>query len=159
MSIDGTEVATFTTPEPDADVNTISTTLVAESLAATLNGLAGYSATREQYVVYVQKDDGKDFEISIDDSRSNELATAFTNKVQTIAQLPTIAPDGYIVEVESDPSTTLDNRWLKFNTFGQGTKSLSADFSEGSWQETVKPGIKYRLDVNTMPIVIYQGST
>ena len=158
VSIDGTEVATFTTPEPDADDNTISTTLVAESLKNTLKALDGYNATREQYVVYVQKDNGKDFEISIDDSRSNELATAFTNKVQTIAQLPTIAPDGYIVEVESDPSTTLDNRWLKFTTFGQGTQSLSADFSEGSWQETVKPGIKYRLDVDTMPIVIYRAA-
>ena len=50
-----------------------------------------------------QKDNGNNFELTIDDSRSNTLANAFTNKVLSIADLPIIAPDDYIVEVESDP--------------------------------------------------------
>ena len=51
----------------------------------------------------MQKDNKSNFELTIDDSRSNALANAFTNKVQSIADLPIVAPDGYIVEVESDP--------------------------------------------------------
>ena len=45
----------------------------------------------------------------MDDSRSAALANGFTDTVQTLANLPVIAPDNYIVEVESDraqPSIT-----------------------------------------------------
>ena len=76
---------------------------------------------------------------------------AFTNTVQSLASLPVIAPNGYTVEVEN-PSTTIDNRWLKFKTFNDET------FDEGAWQETVKPGISYKLDSNTMPLVFYRAA-
>ena len=94
---------------------------------------------------------GTDFELEVDDGQSGNLANAFTNKVSGIDELPTIAPDGYTVEVESNPATTVDNRWLKFSTFGAGS------FGTGGWQETVKPGITYRLDGDTMPLVIYRA--
>ena len=152
VNIDGSEVAAFTTPDAGDNDNTISTSIVASNLQSQINGQAGYTAEVEQYVIYVTKDDGSEFELTIDDARSGTLANAFTNKVQTLANLPVIAPDGYVVEVESDPSTTIDNRWLKFNTFGNGS------FGEGAWQETVKPGINYQLDPDTMPLVIYRAA-
>ena len=113
---------------------------------------AGFTAEVNQYVIYITKDDGTDFTLSIDDNRSSELAVAFTNTVQTLGSLPIIAPNGYVVEVESDPSTTIDNRWLRFKTFDD------ADFAEGAWQETVKPGITFKLDPDTMPLVIYRAA-
>lgn len=150
VKIDGNEVATFTTPKADADQNEISTSAVAASLATQISG-NGFTASNNQYVVYVQKP-GTNFELEIDDSRSGELATSFTNKVPNLGSLPVIAPDGYVVEVESDPSTSLDNRWLKFETFEGG------DFGEGAWQETVKPGIPYQLDPTSMPLVLYRAA-
>ena len=150
--IDGTEVATFTTPDAGDNDNRISTTIVAENLQAGINSTAGYTAVVNKYVVYVTKDDGSDFELTIDDDRSGDLAVAFTNTVQSLASLPVIAPNGYTVEVESDPSTTIDNRWLKFKTFND------ENFDEGAWQETVKPGISYKLDPNTMPLVFYRAA-
>ena len=113
---------------------------------------AGFTAEVNQYVISITKDDGTDFTLSIDDNRSSELAVAFTNTVQTLGSLPVIAPNGYVVEVESDPSTTIDNRWLRFKTFDD------ADFAEGAWQETVKPGITFKLDPDTMPLVIYRAA-
>ena len=121
VKINSNDVATFTTPDAGDDNNRISTTLVATSPQAQINAIDGYTAVVEQYVVYVTKDDGGSFELSIDDDRSGDLANAFTDKVQSLAFPPIIAPDGYKVEVESDPSTTIDNRWLKFDTFGIGT--------------------------------------
>ena len=118
---------------------------MAENLQSGINSTAGYTAVVNKYVVSVTKDDGSDFELTIDDDRSGDLANAFTNTVQSLASLPVIAPNDYTVEVESDPSTTIDNRWLKFKTFNDET------FDEGAWQETVKPGISYKLDPNTMP--------
>lgn len=151
VKIDGTQVAEYTTPEASDDNNTISTSLVASSLQSQITATSGYTARVEQYVIYVTKDDGTSFELTIDDGRSGELANAFTNKVQNLGNLPVIAPDGYVVEVESDPATTTDNRWLKFSTFGSG------DFGEGAWQETVKPEISYKLDGDTMPLVFYRA--
>lgn len=152
VKIDDVQVATFTTPDAGDDDNRLSTTIVAESLQSQINGTDGYTAEVNKYVVYVTKDDGTDFELSIDDDRSGDLASAFTNKVQSLASLPIIAPNDYTVEVESDPSISIDNRWLKFQTFGEPV------FDEGAWQETVKPGITYKLDADTMPLVIYRAA-
>ena len=53
--------------------------------------------------------------MEVDDGRSNTLAKGFTNKVPDLTWLP-VAPNGYIVKIESDPSTTLDDRFFKFTT-------------------------------------------
>ena len=151
VDIDGTEVASFTTPDAGDDDNVISTSIVAENLRDQINGTDGYSATSEQYVVHVTSDNGEDFELTIDDGRSSELANAFTNQVQSLANLPVIARRDYIVEVEGDPSTTIDNQWLKFNPFDD------TDFGEGAWQETVKPGSSSSWMATPCPGLI-QGS-
>ena len=152
VTIDGAEVASFTTPSADADDNTISTTTTAEQLATQINGIAGFTAVAEKYVVHVTKDDNAAFEMAIDDSRSNTLAKAFTDSVPDLNWLPTVAPDAYVVKVESDPSITVDDRYFRFNSFG------AVPFGSGAWSETVKPGIKFLLDENTMPLVIYRES-
>ena len=90
--------------------------------------------------------------MEVDDGRSNALAKGFTNKVPDLSWLPLTAPNGYIVEIESDPSTTLDDRYLKFTTLN------GENFGDGAWSETVKPGIKYKFDSNTMPFVLYRES-
>lgn len=156
VTINDDQVATFTTPKADDDPNAISTSTVAESLRQQINNEAGYTATRVQYVIYVVKDDGTDFKLIIDDGRSGELANAFNNKVQDISKLPIIAPDDYRVEVESDPTITIDNRYLKFTT--NSTTSPYDVFGDGGWSETTAPGIKYILDEDTMPLVIYRAT-
>ena len=151
VKIDGTEVASFTTPGAADDDNTISTTLVAEDLAADINGVAGYTAVTEKYMVQVTKDDGTDFRMEID-GRSNTLAKAFTNTVPDPELVANCCSNGYVVKVEADPSSTLDDRYLKFSTFEGAT------FGSGSWSETAEARDQYRFDENTMPLVIYRQS-
>lgn len=152
VSIDGTQVATFTTPAIDDDPNEISTSTVATQLTTAINGTAGYTATRKQYVIYIEKDDNTDFELEVDDGRSNELANGFTDTVNTLAELPVIAPNDYRVTVESDPTTTLDDQYLKFRTAGTGS------FGQGAWSEDVEQGIAYQIDKDTMPIVLWRAA-
>ena len=152
VKIDGTEVASFTTPKASDDDNTISTTIVATELATQINATAGVTATQNTYVLEVVKDDGSVFTLDLDDSRSNTFARAFTDKVVSIAELPQIAPEDYIVNVAGDPSTTDDDRYYSFTT------NDGVAFGEGAWGETVKPGILYKLDSNTMPIVIRRAA-
>ena len=157
VSIDDVEIGTVTTPKADADPNVISTSAVALALGALITATTGYTAIVNQYVIHVKKDDGTDFELDIDDGRSGDLANAFTNKVQSLSKLPIIAPQDYVIEVEGDPSTTIDNRWLKFGVYS-GTVTPGT-MGEGGWQETVKPGITYKIDENTMPLVIYRAAS
>ncbi len=152
VTIDGSEVASYKTPKATATNNTISTSLVATQLASQIQSTTGLSAVANAYVVEVTKDNGANFTIELDDSRSNTFARAFTDKVGSLAELPSIAPSGYIVNVVNDPSTSVDDAYFKFTTNDGGS------FGEGGWSETVKPGIQYKLDANTMPIVIRRES-
>ena len=148
VELTGGTPAAVTTPAITDDKNEISTTKVAEQLTAAINAVSGYKATQSDYVVIVEKDDGSAFDMSIDDSRSNTLAVAFTDEISSLRELPRRCKNGYKVNFTSDPTSQEDDRWLEFNTFS-GT-----DLGEGNWTECVAPGIPYKLDANTMPYVI-----
>lgn len=152
VSIDGTEVASYTTPKASDTNNKLSTTAVANALATAISSKTGFTAVNEGYVVRVRKDDGTKFDLSVDDGRSGALGRGFTDKVTTLSELPTIAPNGFVVNVQGDPSTDIDDRWIKFTT------NDGVAFGDGSWGETIKPGIEYKIDPNTMPLVIYRSA-
>lgn len=140
-----TAVPVVTTPSASDDDNFISTSVVAEQIAANINGLSGWNATQSSYVVEVKRDDGTEFAMSMDDGRANVLARAFTEKVGAIVELPLRAPNDYLVNVESDPTTNIDDRWLVFRTRD------GSEIGDGAWAEAAAPDIQYKLDEETMP--------
>lgn len=150
LTHDGTEtiVPAFTTPAATDTPNVISTSLVAENLTTNINAINGWSATQSDYIVEVKRDDNTAFTMDMDDTRSNTLARAFTDRVTSLAELPVRAPDDYLVNVESDPSTEVDDRWLQFQTRD------GSDIGEGAWAEAPAPGIQFKLNAETMPYVI-----
>lgn len=152
LKLDGTSVGAVTTPKATDSNNKLSTSDVASQIAAKVNAVSGFNATAQGYVVKIAKNDGSAFTAELDDGRSGSLARAFTDKVTRLSELPTLAPNGYVINIQGDPSTEVDDRWLKFTTNGGG------NFGDGSWGETVKPGIQYKLDADTMPLVIYRAA-
>ena len=110
-------VPAVTTPAATDDNNQISTSSIAKSLTDNINALAGWKAVQSDYVVIVTREDDAEFRMTLDDTRSNTLGRAFTDQVTTIGELPQRASNGYKVNVSSDPSTNLDDRWLEFTTF------------------------------------------
>lgn len=140
-----TLVPVYETPSASDDDNFISTSLVAEKLAENINAIDGWNATQSDYIIEVKRDDESVFSMSMNDGRANVLARAFTDKVGTLPELPLRAPDGYIVNVESDPSTPVDDRWLAFRTRD------GSEIGDGAWAEAPAPGIEYKLDAETMP--------
>jgi hypothetical protein len=143
----------FRTPRATDTVNTLSTATVATQLANRIALEPGFSAVAFGALVFVQKLDGSPYTISIDDSRSNTLARVLKDSVASFSGLPAIAREGFYIKVQSDPSTTNDDYWVKFSA-----NNKSSQFGEGFWQETVAPGIEYKLDENTMPLVIYRAA-
>ena len=137
--------ADVTTPAATDDNNQISTTEVATRLTANINSLDGYTAVQSDYVIEVRRDDDQPFIMNLDDGRAGVLGRAFTDRVSTLAELPLRAPNDYLVNIESDPSTDVDDRWVKFTTLN------GQEIGEGQWSEAPAPGIPFKLDANTMP--------
>ncbi len=153
VNINGTEAA-VTTPVAAVVVqgsttteNRISSETIAEAIRTALAGVAGVTITRSGSVLWVQS--ANPITVRATDARANADITAITSRVQAFTELPTISPLGYQVEIAGDPSNKFDNYYVAFRPRpGIGT------FGEGTWEETVAPGLRYRIDAATMPHVL-----
>ena len=153
VTIDGTALPSFTTPKASDTNNQLSTDAVAQALATEINNLADFTATQRGSVVYVARNDNADFTIELDDSRSNVLARAIKGSVNSFSELPTTARRGFTVLVEQDANSTEDDQWVEFVP-----RDANATFGDGTWQERPAPGITFRIDRDTMPLVIYRAA-
>lgn len=152
IKLAGSDLTAVTTPKATDTNNTISTKSVATDLASRINAVSGYTATTSGAVVLVTKNDGGEFTLQIDDSRSNTLARVIRGSVTNFSTLPTSAANGFIVKVDSEPGNTQDDYWVKFTT------NDGSSFGEGTWIETVRPGEKYQINKDTMPLVIFRAA-
>jgi len=153
---------------PGTDANLINTTVAAERLKDALTSdasnvtetgtalTAGTTGNTFNFsvngpVIRIFKNDNSDFDIELGDSEGNSQTTLVKNSIQRFTDLPTVAPNGYVVEVKGDEDTNFDNYYVKFvtnNTTADGT------LEEGQWEETAKLGISKRFDYDTMPHVL-----
>lgn len=150
VNLNGTDLPVYTTPKATDTDNLLSVNRVAQELVARINAVSGFQASHVDGVIWIKKSDGSDFTLGFSDSRSNALGRSFKKSTVSFAGLPLIAPNGFILKVENSPDSTVDDYWIKFRTRD------GEAFGEGSWVETVAPGIQYKLDPNTMPLVIYR---
>ena len=144
VTIDGVTV----TDNTDGDA-TLSTDTVAADIKTGLDaGLTGFTITRNGPVLYVRKNDNSNFSIDGSDTQGDTKMTIIKDSVQRFTDLPTVSPNGYIVEVKGDDDTNFDNYYVKFVTNNGG------DFEEGQWEETVKAGIEFKFNYDTMPHIL-----
>lgn len=142
--IDGTRHANYTTGSSGA----LSTTTVSSNLETDLNTNIGadYTMTRQGSAIRIVRDDGADFEIKVVDSKAGSHLNLAKGTVQEFSDLPAVAPTGFKVKVLGDTGSDQDDFYVKFVP-----NNAAATFDEGQWEETVAPGIPYRLDPMEMP--------
>jgi len=127
----------------------LSTDTVAADLQSGLNsGLTGFTIARNGPVIHVKKNDGSDFSIDGTDTQGDTKMTIIKDSVQQFTDLPSVSPNGYVVEIKGDEDTNFDNYYVKFVTNNGGA------FEEGQWEETVEAGIPFKFDYATMPHVL-----
>ena len=144
LTVDGVTVTDDTSSD-----STLSTTQVATDLVSGLNsGLTGFTIARNGPVIHIKKSDGSNFSIDGNDTQGNTQMTIVKDTIQRFTDLPTVSPNGYIVEVKGDENTDFDNYYVKFVTNNGGT------FEEGQWEECVQPGIEFKFNYDTMPHVL-----
>ena len=117
---------------------------VATVATAAAGPLTGVTIARVGSVLHLTSSSA--ITVAASDARANADITAITSAVQAFTELPTIAPQGYQVEILGDPGNKFDGYYVQFVTRGG-----AGTFGEGAWQETVSPGVEYRVNANTMP--------
>lgn len=131
--------------------NRISSKEIAEQIVTGLAsaGLTGYTLEQSGSVIWIYGT--SPITIKATDAKANSTITAILSEVQAFTELPTISPNGYQVEIAGDPGTNFDNYYVEF-------VPRSGTFGEGSWSETVSPGVEYKFDAATMPHVLIRKS-
>jgi len=144
VTIDGVTVTDDTSGD-----STLSTDTIAADLKSGLDsGLSGFTIARNGPVLYVRKNDNSNFSIDGSDTQGDTKMTIIKDSVQRFTDLPTVSPNGYVVEIKGDDDTNFDNYYVKFVTNNGGA------FEEGQWEETVEAGIPFKFDYATMPHVL-----
>jgi hypothetical protein len=138
--------------------NRISSEEIANAIITGLRnaGLTSYSMDAVGSVIWIRGNSPISVEVS--DARSNADITAILDSVQAFTDLPTIAPIGYQVTIEGDPGNNFDGYYVEFQPRGADIDNPNGEFNEGSWLETVSPGVEYLVDQDTMPHLLIRKS-
>lgn len=149
LTLNGTTYS-YTTPDgvyeegttpPELSANGILNQLKAKIEAST----SIYSITIKSATMWIKRVNNAYFTFGVSDSRSNTHIVAFRDSIQKMTDLPVVAPNGILLRVTGDSSTSLDDYYIKFEvTDGSG-------FGAGTWVETVAPATNNKIDPATMP--------
>ena len=148
VGINGVSAASYSTPDGSSaahsysiSTNHIATQLYNQMVAAGLNtypwaiGLYGS-------VIYL-RNELYDFSYYTLDGYSNKAMKGLKGTVQKFADLPNVAPDGCVFQVNGSEETKFDNYWVKFVS--------DASTTSGVWKETLAPSTPLGLNASTMP--------
>lgn len=146
ININGTTVASHTTPDGSDKAHTaqIATDYIVDRLATAATS-AGYTVTKGSSWLYLTKLSGSTSNINkveVFDGYNNQAAFGFLRTTQKFTNLPSTAPDGFIIKVAGEKGSTTDDYYIRY------------DATEGVWVECAKPDILTTIDASTMPHVL-----
>jgi len=143
----GETVALATTvndkPNGDWTWKASDTNLVANGITAA----NGWTVKVTKGTIYLKRDNGTAFSISVEDGYNGNAMKAIQQSVQDFSNLPAYCEDGMAVQVTGSVSTEYDDYYVRFS-------KPAAEGTPGVWKEIPKPGIVKALDASTMPHVL-----
>jgi len=131
---------------------------LAEQLATDINGFGAtpsYAVVSKDSVIQVTRTGAGTtgaFLVTSEDDYGGQGIVVIRDSVQRFEDLPSTAPNGYVVKILGSPESGIDDYYVKFET--QNGQS----FAKGIWRETVAPGVKYAYDSATMPHILIRQS-
>ena len=128
------------------DVNSITSNLV-----SSINALPNYSAAPVGNVVIIERTDGRDFNLQTRGGTADQALSGIKQTVNDISRLPAQCENGFSLKVSNSDQSDADDYYVKFKTEGDIP-------GQGSWEETVKPGVTTDLAASTMPHVLERDS-
>lgn len=145
-----TATGTYTVPDGSiaSHISNVGTDYIAQQVLTSITaglGALGVSASIQGSVLSFTC--ATDFEMEVTDDFNNNGAVALKGRTQRFFTLPNVAPEGFEIQVIGDDTTAFDDYYVKFT-------KLSAGDNTGVWDETIKQGIQYRFNLDTMPYVL-----
>lgn len=153
VTINGTNIASITTPDGSVatDINKVDTeyliTQLITAMTATVVNSWGWTISRGSgYILITAKSGDSINTIDTKDGYNHQLLVGFISDVQRFNSLPAIAPDGYIVKVDGEASSSQDDFYVRY------------DASTKTWKETMAPNMVEGLNSATMPWALVRNS-
>lgn len=124
-----------------------------QSLAgANIDAAHGWTVRRYGNAVYISKDNGVDFDITVEDGAGGRSMVVVKDRTQHFSDLPYFGPNGFVTEIIGADGTSMDNYWVKIDSTAASVNSQVV------WKETVKPGTKLSLNPFMMPHVLIRNA-
>lgn len=120
-------------------------------------GTADYDVQREGSTIWIKRDNGADFDITTDDSVASSVLAVIKDSVQTFSVLPTVAPNGFTIEIDGVPdqgAVGATSYYVRFETTNTGAD----EFDDGVWEEAVAGGIEFKPNYAFMPHLLVRLS-
>ena len=144
--IQTTEIASDLKDGLDGTTSTGSDGLTVSGSLGVLSSGNGWSLEVSGSTLLVKRTDTtQDFDITLEDSVGNGNATLVKDTAQLFTDLPVVAPHDFVTKIVGDPESGVDDYYVKF------IADSGSGFENGTWEETVAPGIKHKIDPATMP--------
>jgi hypothetical protein len=115
--------------------------------------LAGINAYRYASVILFVRESGtQPLNISVSDDFGGEGLILIKDEVRSFEDLPAVAPHLMKVKVAGSPESRSDDYWVEF--IQNSTSTSTTVPASGLWYECIGPGLKYKIDPETMPHIL-----
>ena len=112
-----------------------------------IHAVSDTNISRDGYVVRVKGTNTTDFTVTVTDGLGGLGLAVFKDTTQHLTDLPTIAPNNFLLKIVGDATDTRDDYYVRF-------ASDNGSFGSGVWQEYRGAGVPYKIDPTTMPHVL-----
>ena len=138
--------ASYTTPA-DTTSGSLDVSLIVSTLSNLINNLAEYESTPIGNNIIIKRIDDRDFNLQTRGGAADSAIYAIKDSVNDVSRLPAQCENGVILKVSNSDDSDADDYYVQFKTEG-GIPG------QGSWIETIQPGVPTNLNASTMPHVL-----
>lgn len=146
------EASVSFTTAADTTAGALDIGTITGGLVTSINALSAYTATPIGSTIHIERDDGREFNIQTRGGTADNAMTGVKGSVNDISSLPDQCIEGVVLKVRNTIDSSADDYYVRF-------VPASGDIpGQGSWEETVKPGIPTNLNPSTMPHALIRQS-
>ena len=135
----------YTSPVGTDSGGTLDIGDIVGSLTTQINELGNYDAEPIGNVIHIERTDGRKFNVQAVGGSTEKAMYAIKGAVNDVSLLPVQGKDGTILLVRNSADSQSDDYYVRF-TVSEGDIP-----GQGSWEETVKPGIATDMDPSSLP--------
>ena len=142
----------YTTQSSTSSGGSLDVADIVGALTTSINALSNYTAEPIGNVIHIERTDGRKFNIQAVGGTTERAIYAIKGTVNDVSLLPIQGKDGTTLLVRNTVDTTADDYYVRFTT-------AEGDIpGQGSWEETVKPGIPTTMNPSSLPQALIRNA-